>query len=159
MKQSEMVKRLKLLIIFTALIGAVFLFVIVPKIGAAIAQSNSRFEYLLKPGIFLIWLTAVPVYISLYKVWKICGEISENNSFSEINAKYLSEISGLSVLDGAAYFVLIMLLLITNHIDVIVIICLLVAVFIAFFVAVVTAMLSHLTKKASQLKRENDLTI
>ncbi|MEG1390012.1 MAG: DUF2975 domain-containing protein [Angelakisella sp.] len=159
MKQAEMAKWLKCLVLFTGCVGFVFMAVIVPELVGELARQNPAFTYLLQPGIIFIWVTAVPAYVSLYKVWQICCEINRNNSFCRKNASLLRDISRLSLLGSMLYLGMVFLMLIKGHLDIFVLLLIFGAIFLGVFVAVLTAALSHLTEKASALKQENDLTI
>lgn len=159
MKQSEMAKWLKALIIFTGLVGVVFLIFMAPNALAQLSADPTHIDYLLPWGIGILSITAVPIYISLYKAWQICTEISKNNSFCKKNSSLLRDISHLAIADSVIYVGCAISMVALGHIDVVVLLLIFLAVFIGIFIAVLTAALSHLTDKASALKKENDLTI
>lgn len=159
MKQREMAKWLRGLVLFTAAVGLVFMLGIVPVVVGEQAAANPAFAYLVQPGIAFIWVTALPAGLALCKVWQICGEITRNNSFSQKNAVLLRDISRLCLLDSSLYLCAVVVMIVTRHLDVFVLLVLFGAVFFGVFLAVITAALSHLTEKASALKQENDLTI
>lgn len=159
MKQAELAKWLKCLVLFTGGVGLVFMAFIVPEVVGGLARKTPSFSYLVRPGILFIWITALPVYLCLGKVWQICGEINRNNSFCRRNAALLRDVSRLSLLDSILYLGIVVLMLATHHLDVFVLLLIFAAIFLGVFVAVLTAALSHLTEKASALKQENDLTI
>lgn len=159
MKQAEMAKWLKCLVLFTGVVGVIFMAFMIPTLIGDLARQNPHFAYLAQPGIIFIWLTAIPVYISLYKIWRICDEINHNNSFSTKNAALLRDISHMALLDSILYLGIIILMITMRHLDVFVLLAVFAAIFLGVLVAVFTAVLSHLTEKASALKSENDLTI
>ena len=159
MKQLEMAKWLKGLTLFTGAIGLVTLSMIVPVVigEVFIGENESTVWVYLFNG--FVWLTAVPVYIALYKIWKICGNIAINNSFCNANATYLKDISCLAIFDTALYLVTMIIGILFMQVNIIAILLLICGVGAGIFVAVATVALAHLTTKASAIKQENDLTI
>lgn len=159
MKQGEMAKWLKVLVVFTGVAGGAFMAFMVPNLMEVLAAGTPGLGWLARFGSLFIWLTAIPAYLALWKVWLICTEISRNNSFSKRNAVLLGDISKLCLADSLLYLLVVLLLLAAGHLDVFLLLLIFAAVFLGVFLAVITAALSHLTEKASALKRENDLTI
>lgn len=159
MKQKELAKWLKLLIAFAALIGAFLCFIIAPTLAHDIALMYPEFNYMFWPSLVFIWLTAVPYYFALYKAWLICQEISADNSFCQENAQRLKEISKLAVFESIFYLTAAIILFIMNLLHPSILLMILFIIFVGISIAVVAATLSHLVKKASELKKENDLTI
>lgn len=91
--------------------------------------------------------------------WHISGEIAADRSFTEKNALLLKRIAGLALLDSGIFFVgsAAYLLLGLSHPGVALFSLLVVAAGIVF--AVAAAALSHLVRKAADLRQENELTI
>ncbi|MEG1686929.1 MAG: DUF2975 domain-containing protein [Angelakisella sp.] len=160
MKQSELANWLRGLVVVTATVTVVFLLGIVPLIlGRLAATHPAEYHYLLQPGLVFVVVALLPALIALCKVWKICGEIAKNNSFSQTNAGLLRDISRLCLVEVVIFLGGIVWLFATGHKDIFVLLLLFGFIFLALFIAVLTAALSHLTEKASLLKHENDLTI
>ncbi|HHU63711.1 MAG TPA: DUF2975 domain-containing protein [Clostridiales bacterium] len=159
MKQLELAKWLKRIIVIIAVIGLLVCFVIAPTIGRNIALTYPEFEYMFFPCLVFIWITAVPFYIALWNVWLICNEISKDNSFCRENAARLKLISKLSVLECILYFVAIIILLFLNLLHPSILLLALSIIFVGIAIAIASAALSHLVHKAYVLKEENDLTI
>ena len=95
----------------------------------------------------------------IYFAWKIATNIGKDLSFTEQNASFLKKISALSVGDAGFFFVgnIVLLFLNMSHPGVVIAsfgIC-----FIGVAVAVVSAVLSYLVKKAAALQEQSDLTI
>lgn len=159
MNQSNLSKWLKIISIGVGVAGVLTYFLIIPEIGRTWADQNPEFAYCFWPWLIFIWVTGIFCYIALFDFWKICNEIHNNNSFSEKNAKLLSKISCLAVVDSGIFFVgnIVFLLLSMSHPGI------LLASFLVDFagiaIAVVSAALSHLVYKAADLKSESDLTI
>lgn len=159
MKQTELAKWLKLVIAFAAFIGVLLCSLIVPALGKEAVLMNPQLEYMFWPCLVFIWITAIPFYIALYKSWLICEEISKDNSFCIENAKRLSLISKLALLECILYLIAMVILFILNLLHPSIILSVLFIIFVGIFIAIASAALSHLTENACQLKKENDLTI
>ena len=159
MKQLEMAKWLKGLTLFTGAIGLVTLTMIMPVVMGELfigENGNTASVYLFNG---FVWLTAVPVYVALYKIWKICTNIAGNNSFCPANAGYLKDISCLAIFDTVLYLVITLVAILFMEVNIIAILLLICGVGAGIFIAVSTVALSHLTTKACAIKQENDLTI
>lgn len=159
MKQFELAKWLKTLIIISALIGLVLCFVIVPIIGKDAVLMNPDLEYIFYPSLIFIWITGIPFYIALWKSWSIASEIGKDRSFCKENADSLKTISRLALVECVLYFSAIISLLILNLLHPGLLLMALSIIFLGVAVAVAAAALSHLVEKANRLQEENDLTI
>lgn len=95
----------------------------------------------------------------LYYGWKISTNIGNDQSFTEQNASLLKSISVLSALDAGFFFVGNIVLLLLNMSHPGVVLASFVVVFVGVAVAVVSAALSHLVKKATALQEQSDWTI
>lgn len=109
-----------------------------------------------------LWLTVfydvtlVPMYASLVLFWRIFADIGRDRSFTEKNARRLRCISGLALLDTLLYIAGAAVVLFRGP-NVLVLFVAVILVGVAM--TVITAALSHLTRKAAEMKSENDLTI
>lgn len=159
MKQFELSKWLKGLVIITGTLVLIILLFLVPSIGKSAVELNPELDYMYYPCLIFILITAVPFYLGLWKSWGICCEIAKDNSFSEKNAISLKFIGNLALLDGFLYFIGLIVLLLLKVLHPGIFIVLLFIIFFTIALAVVFASLSHLVKKASDLKQENDYTI
>ena len=159
MKQFELSKWLKGLVVITGTFGLIILAILIPSLGKSAVELNPELEYMYYPCLVYILITSIPFYIGLWKSWGICCEIAKDNSFSEKNAKSLKFIGNLALLDGIIYFIGAIILLILKVLHLNIFIILLVIIFFTIALAVVFASLSHLVRKASDLKQENDFTI
>ena len=159
MKQLEMAKWLKGLTLFTGAIGLILLTMVIPiLLGQLFVVQDQIGQYTKFFNIF-VWITAIPVYIALYKIWKICTNIAGNNSFCPANAKYLKDISCLAIVDTALYLFCALISIVLLEVDILAILLLICTTGGGIFIAVVAVALSHLTTKACVIKQENDLTI
>ena len=159
MEQQTLARWLKCIIILTALCGAVLFAGVCPALGQELCAQEVRFAGWFWPWMIFIWGSAIPCYIVLFFAWEIASNIGADRSFSMENAKLLQWISALAAGD-AAYFLagnLILLLLSMNHPGVV--LASFVVVFVGIAVAVASAALSHLVKKAAALQEQSDWTI
>ncbi|WP_164918986.1 DUF2975 domain-containing protein [Caproiciproducens sp. NJN-50] len=159
LKQTELSKWLKGIIVFAGLIGAALCFWIVPALGKETARENPGLSGLFRPCLTFVWITAVPFYFALWKSWQICREIAKDNSFCRENGKRLRDIGALAVSESLLYFAAAVILLILKLLHPGVLLLILFIIFAGTAAAVVCAALSHLVEKACDLKQENDLTI
>lgn len=159
MNQSNLSKWLKFITIAVGIIGLIVFLFLLPMVGREFANANPEYSYCYYPWLIFIWIMAIPCYMVLGFFWSICNEIQRNNSFSDKNTKSLVWISGLAIFNTIFCFVgnVAFLLLGMSHPGVF--IGFLFVVFSGIAIAIVSAALSHLVKKASLLQEENDLTI
>lgn len=120
--------------------------------GAAFALGKCVFP-------IVIVLSAVPCFASLWLGWGIFTEIGRNNSFCQENARRLRTISRLALMDTVVYIVLFAALFSLGAAHPSVVLIYGVIVLFGATMTIVCAALSHLTKKAADLKSDNDLTI
>jgi len=159
MKQKELSVWLRVVVV---LIGVAVLFlalVFVPDLGEEAARQNVNLSWLFWPCLSFIWLTTLPVFASLVIAWLIFAEIGRDNSFCHANANRLRAISFLALTDTVLYMLWAIALgaLGALHPGVLTGVCCIVFMGLGFTVG--TAALSHLTKKAADLKADSDLTI
>ena len=159
MKQFELSKWLKGLVIATGLIGLIICLFLVPWLGRDAVILNPKLDYMFYPCLIFIWITAIPFFIALVKCWGISCEISKDNSFCEKNAKTLQFISKLALSEALLYIIALVLLVFLNVLHSGIFLMILFIIFVAIAIAVVAAAVSHLVKKASDLKQENEFTI
>ena len=159
MSQASLAKWLKAIILATGFCGLVLYFLIFPLYGQGLVLDDPELSSRRWAWLILIWVTAVPCYAVLALSWHISSEIAADRSFTEKNALLLKRIAGLALLDSGIFFVgsAAYLLLGLSHPGVALFSLLVVAAGIVF--AVAAAALSHLVRKAADLRQENELTI
>ena len=131
MRQKELEKWLKIVIIAVALCGLVVCAVAIPWIG----------------------------YVILYLGWRVAVNIGKDRSFSLENARHIKLASKIILFDALYFFVVnvCMWRIYVNHPGVI--LALVFIVFACVVASVVAAVLSHLVVKAADLQEQSDLTI
>ncbi len=160
MKQKELARALKGIVLLCLVAGLLLCGLLVPSFGMSLARENPEIAWMFWPCLAALWLTCVPVLAVLVLVWRIASEIGRDNSFCTKNALRLKWICWLAVLDTGLYLLggIVMFALLRGLpffllLPLFFILCLGVAI------AVVTATLSHLVQKGADMKAEQDLTI
>ena len=164
MNQKSLSKWLKFIIIGVGICALLVYFLIVPVLGKdlvySVGEDLNPFRYppfLCWLGV--IWLTAVPFFIALVFAWRVARNIGADRSFSMENAELLRRISVLAAVDAAFFFLanIVLMFLNMNHPGTL--LAAMLVVFAGVAVAVASAALSHLIRKAADLQDESDLTI
>ena len=144
MRQKELEKWLKIVIIAVALCGLVVCAVAIPWIGH---------------GLVMFIISAIPCYVILYLGWRVAVNIGKDRSFSMENARHIKLASKIILFDALYFFIvnICMWRIYVNHPGVI--LALVFIVFACVVASVVAAVLSHLVVKAADLQEQSDLTI
>lgn len=159
MKQKEMARWLKVILITAAFLGAVLCIFILPSLGNDMTMTYPEAKYMYFPCLLFFWISAIPFYAALGMSWMICTEIIRDNSFSDKNASLLRGISRLAFFDGLYFFAGIVILGFMNLLNPGILLGAVFLIFLSISFAVAAAALSHLVKNASDMKLENDLTV
>lgn len=159
MKQTTLAAWLKAILLGMGVCGLGVYAGAIPVLGESVVAEYPEFRRCYLPWLGLIWATAVPCFLALGCGWRIAGNIGRDRSFTVTNARLLRWISVLAVLDAAVFFAgnLIYLLLDMNHPG-IVLFSLMVS-FAGVAIAVASAALSQLVRRAAALQDQSDLTI
>ncbi len=159
MTQKTLSAVLKTITVCAAVCFAVVFFVLIPMYGRAIVLEYPEFEYCYAPWLAFLLTFSLPCFAALFLGWKIAANIGRDRSFSYDNAKYLGVISVLAGADSAFFFIgnIVLLCLSMSHPSIA-----LLSIFATFAgtaIGAICAALSHLVRKAADIKAENDLTI
>ncbi len=159
MEQKHLAKWLKLILIGVGICGLIIYAFVIPMYGLSLRTEYPEFSNRFWPWLIFIWVSGIPCFMVLYFAWKISTNIGKDISFTEQNASLLKSISVLSVIDAGFFFVGNIVLLLLNMSHPGVVIASFAIVFVGVAVAVVSAVLSHLVKKATALQEQSDWTI
>lgn len=159
MEQKTLSKWLKCILVGVGVCGLIVYVAIIPIFGLNLRAMYPEFENRFAPWLVFLWASGIPCFAVLVLSWKIAANIGLDKSFSTDNAKLLKWISELSAADAAFFFVGNVVLLLLNMSHPSVVLASFVVVFIGVAVAVASAVLSHLVKKAAVLQEQSDLTI
>ena len=109
----------------------------------------------------LIIVSAVPVFLCLVKFWGICDSIGRDASFSEENAWRLKRMSQYMLADMVLYVGFLLWFFWDGWYlrAAWLVFPILLAIFICVTVTVLCAALSHLVQRASEMQKEQELTI
>lgn len=159
MEQKHLSNWLKLILVGVGICGVIVYAMAVPMYGLSLRSVYPEFSNRFWPWLLFIWVSGIPCFMVLYYSWKISTNIGNDRSFTDQNASLLKTISVLAALDAAFFFVGNIVLLFLNMSHPGVVIASLVIVFVGVAVAVASAALSHLVKKAAVLQEQSDWTI
>lgn len=105
MRQKELEKWLKIVIIAVALCGLVVCAVAIPWIGHVLIAHNPQISDMYIPWLVLFIISAIPCYVILYLGWRVAVNIGKDRSFSLENARHIKLASKIILFD-ALYFLL-----------------------------------------------------
>lgn len=159
MKQKELAKWLKIIIVFCWLFGLLFCSYVGPETGKNILLDSDSLMEVYKPFIAFIWITGIPYFFALCIGWGICSDINVGNDFTLKNANRLKRITVLAMTEGVLYVIALLYIFISGNYNTNLLMILLLILFFAVVIAVFTSLLSYLMGKASELKQDNELTI
>ena len=159
MEQKHLSKWLKLILIGVAICGLIVYALVAPLYGLSLRSLYPEFSNRFWPWLIFIWVSGIPCFAVLGYAWKIATNIGNDQSFTEQNASLLKSISFLSALDAGFFFGGNVVLLLMNLSHPVVVIASLFVVFVGVAVAVASAALSHLVKKAAMLQEQSDWTV
>jgi hypothetical protein len=158
-KQNELSLWLKLIIILCGCFGLLFCIYIGPETGKAVLLASENLKGLYNPFVIFIWITGIPFFTALFLGWKICSEIGSDKAFTVKNANRLKTISILSMTEGVLYIGALLYIFAAGSYHASILVMLLLILFFSVVISVFTSLLSHLIRKASEIKDDNDLTI
>ena len=159
MEQKGLSNWLKAIIIGTGICGVIFYLVLVLGIGREIILEYPEFSSWFLPWAVFIIICLIPCYLTLAMGWRIANNIGNDRSFIMENAVKLDLVSKLAAGDSVFFFMgnIVLWLCGRNHPGMVI-----ASLFISFAGVVISvgmAVLSHHTRKASELQEQSDLTI
>lgn len=159
MNQKKMSIMLKTIAVFAGIMGIICLAIIMPFMARECRIMYEEAAYLYWPGMCFGWLIGVLFFIALYQFWKICNEIGRDNSFSEENMRSLNIISVSALAAAGICFVGLVSLILNGTISIGFFVLMSLLVFVSLTISIIATVLSHLVKKAYELKQESEFTI
>ena len=157
MGRVGLVRTLKGVIIFLAIMAAVCYIGIFPSQIREAGAQYAEMAWLVRPGIAAVSASAVPIAAALVLFWRICTEIGRDNSFCRKNARWLAGIGLCALIDTGYCAVGTVTVEVLAGGPVWLVgagVCV-----VGLAIALAAFLLSHLVLKAAELKSENDLTI
>ena len=159
MKQKEISRWLKAITLLVGCMGLVILFLIVPIVAGEMKMMYEEVAFLYWPGWIYVWGAGALSYSCLFLFWKVCTEIGKDNSFSRENAAYFIYISRIAIIMAMYFFFGGVAITVNGWIHLAILFIFVICVLICVAVSVLAAALSHLIRKAYEMKEENELTI
>lgn len=159
MGRVGLVRTLKGVIVFLALMAAVCYGALFPDVIEEMGREYAYLSWLAGPGKAAVWVSALPIAIALVLFWRICTDIGRDNSFCQANARRLSGIGFCALVDTAycAVGTVTLCFLVKPHPSIW--LAGLGASVAGLGIALAAFLLSHLVLKAAALKEDSDLTI
>ena len=159
MNQKTLSRWLKCILAVVSLCGLIVCIVVIPIFGEHLRTLYPEFSNRFFPWLIFLWTSSIPCFTVLVFAWRMATNIGKDRFFSDQNARLFKWTSILSVVDAGFFFVgnVLLLLLDMNHPSVV--FASLVIAFVGVAVAVVSAILFNLVKKATVLQEQSDLTI
>lgn len=105
MRQKELEKWLKIVIIAVALCGLVVCAVAIPWIGHVLIAPDPQISDMYIPWLVLFIISAIPCYVILYLGWRVAVNIGKDRSFSLENARHIKLASKIILFDALYFFV------------------------------------------------------
>lgn len=159
MEQKTLSKWLKCILVGVGICGLIVFAAVIPMYGTAMRTMYPEFTNRFLPWLIFLWISGLPCFLALAMAWKIAANIGADRSFSEQNSQILRRISVLAAGDACFFFAGNILLLLLNMSHPSVVFASFGIAFVGVAVAVVSAVMSHLVKKAAVLQEQSDLTI
>ena len=128
-------------------------------LGKDLAGNTPELQRMFWPCLIYFWISTIPVMVFMALVWKMATEIGRDNSFCMKNALRLRTCSLLAAADTLYYIIGGVVLLSMNLLHIGIAIIGLGVCAVGAAISVLCAALSHLTRKAADMRSENDLTI
>lgn len=104
MRQKELEKWLKIVIIAVALCGLVVCAVAIPWIGHVLIAPDPQISDMYIPWLVLFIISAIPCYVILYLGWRVAVNIGKDRSFSLENARHIKLASKIILFDALYFF-------------------------------------------------------
>ena len=105
MRQKELEKWLKIVIIAVALCGLVVCAVAIPWIGHVLIAPDPQISDMYIPWLVLFIISAIPCYVILYLGWRVAVNIGKDRSFSLENARHIKLASKIILFDALYFFI------------------------------------------------------
>jgi len=157
MKQKELSILLRAVVALCAAVALFFAFAVgTITIKSILIDQNWQSCYLV-----LFSTMFIPLFLSMWDLWRIFTEIGRDNSFCMENAMRLRRISFYALIDTLLVLVSTVFMLAADAMDLFegLFLFKMFLMIVGIAATVACSALSHLTRKAALLKDENDLTI
>ena len=159
MKNKTLIKGFMVLIVITAVVMFVLAWTALPSLANFSADTFTDVAHLAKPVNYYVLLSAIPFFLILYEIFKICNYIIKDEIFSAKPSISLKRISILAYILGVMYIVLTLVFLFNKFMTPLLILILSLVVFASVTVGTFALIMNVLVIKAYKLQEEHDLTV
>ncbi|MGD6819193.1 DUF2975 domain-containing protein [Metabacillus sp. 113a] len=130
-----------------------------PNLARETAVTNPEYAYLKMPLLMGLYLTAIPFFLALYQALKILNYIKGKDAFTDLSVRSLGYIRNCAIAIIVLYIIGIVLLAVLNVLHPGLALVGLVIIFASLVIAVFSAILQELLRRAIEMKSENELTV
>jgi len=159
MEKSKLIKWLLFLLTCFGLVILLLCVFAVPYEANRTAEIFPEYAHFKIPVMVFLYITALPFYAGLYQAMKICREILQGNEFTHQNVTSLVRISQFAFSEVVLYFIGAVTLFVLNMLHPGILLLVLAIISVAAAIAIFSAVLSYIIKKAVLLREENEGTI
>ncbi|WP_010649805.1 DUF2975 domain-containing protein [Oceanobacillus massiliensis] len=132
---------------------------LLPWLANDTAEMFPEFAYLQYPVLIGLYLTAIPLFISLYQAIRLLRFIDNEDAFSESSVNSLNLIKYCAVIISILYVIGSILLMSQSALHPGIAIIGFIIIFASVVIAVFAGVLQKLLRNAIDIKSENDLTV
>ncbi len=158
-KSCKMVKALRAVILLVGVLMVLFCIFIVPLVKNECTYVYPEYASYAFPAMIYLYITAIPFFIALFSVVKICGYVANDQPFSEQNVRLLHIIEGCAGSEMVFYTALLVALSAVNLLHPSLFILFTVIDLTAVVLLLFSAVLAALVQRARELQEETKLTI
>ena len=158
MNQKSLSNWLKGIILSMAIVGVITYFKILPLIILEVLNKLQIIDCY-STWLIIIFLTAIPCFMTLIIGWMVANNIGKGKSFSKENAILIKIVMIFAIVDSIFFFIANLIMYINKCSSPMIFAVSLILVFVGICIAIIAACLSHLIMNAFELKEQTDLTI
>nr|WP_241680324.1 DUF2975 domain-containing protein [Metabacillus mangrovi] len=130
-----------------------------PNLARETAVTYPEYAYLKMPVLMGLYLTAIPFFLALYQALKILNYIKGKDAFTDLSVQSLGSIRNCAIAIIVLYVIGMIILTVLNALHPGIALMGLVIIFASLVIAVFSAILQELLRRAIELKSENELTV
>lgn len=150
---------LKIIIVVLVLIITAIAVFIMPQMAENMANTYSEFAKLRYPGLIVVYISLIPLYIAIIETWKLLKMAEAKEVFSESSALSLDRIKYCTASIFVLYTISVLILLVLRVPFSAAYLTLIIAGLAMIAVAMFASVLKKLLLIAINYKTENELTI
>lgn len=159
MKNYEIAKWLKMILVFLGSIAVLICVYVIPSFSKQMAIGDLENYKLIRLIVLFIYITMIPFIYAIFQGVKLCKELLSTSGFSENIAKIFLVISRCAFVEAMLYGGLSVVFLVFGLKNPMFLVITIMIILTASAIAIFTAILSKFAYNAVDLQKENELTI